>query len=246
MDEVFGEDNFISQIPFKTSPGNTTASLPPCSDYLLWYAKSHINLKFRKLLLAKDSATTQGASFDLLELIDGSVRRITSQESANPSLIPIDARPFRWADPRRKGASESAMFSFSFQGTEFIPGKGMTWKTTYNGLIALLRSARLGQKGSQLQYRRYIDDFPCTELLNVWSDTMNSFLKRNYVVQTNDLVIQRCLLMATDPGDLVLDPTCGSGTTAYVAEHWGRRWITFGFVSTTYTLFIEPRTSSHR
>jgi adenine-specific DNA-methyltransferase len=102
----------------------------------------------------------------------------------------------------------------------------MTWKTTPVGMERLKALGRLGKKGNQLNYKRYLDDFPATELLNVWTDTMNSFAKRTYVVETNTLAIQRCILMTTDPGDLVFDPTCGGGTTAFVAEQWGRRWIT--------------------
>lgn len=226
MDEVFGKMNFISQISFKTSPGDTTKHLPPCLDYLIWYGKNKSNTKFRKLLLPKSAATSQGSSFDWIENRDGICRALTKKEKDNPHLIPEGSRLFRWADPRRKGSSESARFGYEFNGEMFFPGHGMTWKTTKEGLDKLKSLNRLGKKGNQLNYKRYLDDFPATELLNVWTDTMNSFMQRNYVVETNPLVVIRCLLMATDPGDLVLDITCGSGTTAYVAEQWGRRWIT--------------------
>jgi len=226
MDEVFGARNFISQISFKTSPGDTTNYLPPCLDYLVWYAKDKHALKFRKLFLNKELGYGQGTSFDWVDVTNGVSRPMTSDEKIDPTILPRNCRPFRWADPRRKGSSETAKFRYSFESHDFLPGVGMTWKTSPKGLDKLGISGRLGKKGNQLNYKRYLDDFPLTEMLNVWTDTMNSFAKRDYVVQTDTKIIQRCLLMTTDPGDLVLDPTCGSGTTAYVAEQWGRRWIT--------------------
>jgi adenine-specific DNA-methyltransferase len=225
LDEVFGSKNFISQISFKTSPGDTTRYLPPCLDYIIWYSKNKLNLKFYKLFLEKIAGEAQGTSFDWIELENGEIRPLTKFEKENISSIP-NGRLFRWADPRRKGSSESAQFEYTFEGEIFTPGPGMTWKTTIEGLNKLCKANRLGKKGKQLNYKRYIDDFPATELLNVWVDTMNSFMQRSFVVETNPLVIERCLLMSTEPGDLVLDITCGSGTTAFVAEKWGRRWIT--------------------
>lgn len=225
LNEVFGESNFVSQISFKTSPGDTTKYLPPCLDYLIWYAKDKSKLKFRKLFLEKIGGEAQGASFDWIELADGTSRPLTKIEKENSTLVP-QGRLFRWADPRRKGTSESAQFSYEFNGEIFNPGSGMTWKTTQQGLDRLNAQKRLGKKGSQLNYKRYLDDFAATELLNVWTDTMNSFMQRNYVVETNPLVVERCIHMGTDPSDIVLDITCGSGTTAYVAEKLGRRWIT--------------------
>ncbi|MCL4707976.1 site-specific DNA-methyltransferase [bacterium] len=226
MDQVFGEKNFISLISIKTSPGDTTDYLPPCLDYLLWYAKDISRTKFRKLYLEKSLGVAQGESFDWIELADGSCRLMTEEESRNSIHLPAGSKPFRWADPRRKGSSETAKFEYEFEREIFTPGPGMTWKTSPQGLDRLKECKRLGKKGKQLNYKRYLADFPCTELLNVWIDTMNSFLKREYVVETNPKIVQRCMLMTTDPGDLVFDPTCGSGTTAYVSEQWGRRWIT--------------------
>lgn len=225
LDEIFGSKNFISQISFKTSPGDTTRYLPPCLDYLIWYSKDKLKLKFFKLFLEKIAGEAQGTSFDWIELEDGTARPLSKFEKENPSSIP-KGRLFRWADPRRKGSSESAQFQYLFEGKSYVPGPGMTWKTTIQGLDNLNKAKRLGKKGNQLNYKRYLDDFPATELLNVWIDTMNSFMQRNFVVETNPLVVERCLLMSTEPGDLILDITCGSGTTAYVSEKWGRRWIT--------------------
>lgn len=224
LEEIFGSFNFVSQISFKTSPGDTTSFIPPCLDYIVWYSKNKEKLKFRKLFLTKIIGAAQGTSFDWVEFDDGTIRALTTQEKNEPNLV--NGKFFRWADPRRKGNSESAKFEYEFNNEIFTPGPGMTWKTTYLGLKNLEINNRLGKKGKQLNYKRFLEDFPATELLNVWIDTMNSFMQRNFVVETNPLVIQRCLLMSTDPGDLVLDITCGSGTTAFVAEQWGRRWIT--------------------
>lgn len=225
LSEVFGSNNFVSQISFKTSPGDTTKYLPPCLDYIVWFAKSKDNLKFRKLYLPKDAGEGAGSSFDWIELIDGVCRPLTKFEKENSTALP-NGRVFRWADPRRKGNSETAQFSYEFEGITYTPGNGMTWKTTREGLNRLKALNRLGKKGNQLNYKRYLDDFPATELLNVWTDTMNSFMQRNYVVETNPSVIERTVLMSTDPGDLILDITCGSGTTAFCSEKLGRRWIT--------------------
>lgn len=225
LNEIYGESNFISQISFKTSPGDTTKFLPPCLDYLIWYAKDRTKLKFRKLFLEKVAGEAQGSSFDWIEFDDGTSRTLTKSEKENSSILP-KGRLFRWADPRRKGTAESAQFLYEFNNEVFTPGTGMTWKTTQLGLDRLKVQNRLGKKGNQLNYKRYLDDFPATELLNVWTDTMNSFMQRNYVVETNPLVVERCILMATDPSDIVLDITCGSGTTAFVAEKFGRRWLT--------------------
>ena len=218
LDEIFGADNFISQISFKTSPGDTTALIPPCSDYILWYSKDRTRLKAKKLYLDKSDSGSELSSYDkYYDPVSG----VISDSNISGSMT-----PFRWADPRRKGTSEAAMYSFDAFGASHKPAAGMTWKTSAEGLTRLLKAERLGIKGSQLNYMRLLSDYPVTELLNVWTDTMNSFLKRRYIVETNPLVIQRCMHMATEPGDLVLDPTCGSGVTAYVAEQWGRRWVT--------------------
>jgi adenine-specific DNA-methyltransferase len=224
-DEVFGPENFMSQISFKTSPGDTTNYLPPCLDYIVWYVKDKQKTKFRKLYLPKQKGDVNASSFDWIELQDGTSRSLTIEEKKDPKSIP-SGKLFRWADPCRKGTSESARFEFEFNGEVFKPAPGMTWKTTHEGLSRLEQAGRLGKKGSQLNYKRYIDDFPATELLNVWTDTMNSFMQRHYVVETNPLPVQRCILMTTDPGDLVMDITCGSGVTAFVSEKYGRRWIT--------------------
>ena len=225
LNEVFLAKNFVSQISFKTSPGDTTRYLPPCLDYIIWYAKDKKQLKYRKLFLKKEFGDQYTTSFDCIELPNGTSRALTSEEKKNANIRP-QGKIFRWGDPRRKSTSPSSVFEYKFDGEVFSPGAGMGWKTDKNGLDNLRMAGRLGKNGSQLNYKRYLDDFPYTELLNVWTDTVNSFLKRTYVVETNPLIIQRCMLMSTDPGDLVLDPTCGGGSTAFVAEKWGRRWIT--------------------
>jgi adenine-specific DNA-methyltransferase len=224
LDEVFGRENFMSLISFKTSPGDTTKYLPPCSDYLVWYSKQKQSAKYRKLFLPKNADDNSANSFDWIELKNGTCRPLTKAEKSNKSSL--DGRLFRWADPMRKDVSATGNYSYEFEGVIYNPKPGMHWRTSKQGLDNLLKANRLGKKGNQLNYKRFLDDFPATELLNVWIDTMNSFIQRKYVVETNPAVIQRCMLMSTDPGDLVLDITCGSGTTAYVAEQWGRRWMT--------------------
>ena len=242
--EIFSADNFVSQISFKTSPGDTTKYLPPCLDYIVWYAKDKKKLKYRKLFLAKEFGGQYSSSFDWIELPDGSCRVLTTRERKNPTLIPA-GKIFRWGDPRRKRSSAAFDFAYRFDGQDFSPGPGMNWKTTKEGLDRLNKAGRLGRKGDQLNYKRYLEDFPYTELLNVWTDTVNSFLKRRYVVETNPLVIQRCLLMSTDPGDLVLDVTCGSGNTAFVAEKFGRRWITCDTSRIAIALARQKMLTSH-
>ena len=128
----------------------------------------------------------------------------------------------------RDTGPDSAMgFSYVFQGSSFVPSRGRGWTTTQSGLDRLARAGRIGRSGESINYKRYFADAPVFETYNIWDDTQSgSGMEKTYVVQTNVKVIDRCILMTTDPGDLVLDPTCGSGTTAYVAEQWGRRWIT--------------------
>ena len=228
MDEVFGEENFYRLIVFRKTAGDTTAFLPPMADYILWYAKSIESVKARNLFTPKELGIGTGTQYDWVESEDGTDRRkMTKEERENPRLLPSDSEPFTVADLKRDGASNTATFVYQYRGRMFHPGATKQWKTNSNGIRRLDRNDWLMPKGEHLRYKRYFRDFPVTQLANVWTDTGTGiFTDRIYVVQTSNLVIQRCILMTTDPGDLVLDPTCGSGTTAYVAEQWGRRWIT--------------------
>ncbi|WP_218146292.1 site-specific DNA-methyltransferase [Geodermatophilus ruber] len=229
MDEVFGSENFCSQISFvKTSSANSpTASVNvvgAVTDYILWYAKDASLLKYRQLFKRKELDGVGGGQYRLVEEPDGTRRRISPDEIRNPAKGLKVLRPDQMTSA---GIGATTTFPFEFEGRSFTPGNGH-WKTTRNGMDSLANAHRLMVVGNTLCYVRYLDDFPVFPMTNTWDDTVASGFgdPKLYVVQTNSKVIERCMLMCTDPGDLVLDPTCGSGTTAYVAEQWGRRWIT--------------------
>ena len=225
MDEVFGSENFVSLITFKTTSGFTQATaLPRDGNYLLWYANRLQSLKYRPLYRERTLADDIGARYRRIELPDGTRRPMTAAERGNPP----EGRVYRHDNLTSQGATLSGTVPFEFDGTSFHPGAGSHWKTTINGLSRLEAARRLAAPTkNSLAYVRYLGDFPVTEFSNTWLDTQTGAFTDDkvYVVQTNTKVIERCLLMTTDPGDLVLDPMCGSGTTAYVAEQWGRRWI---------------------
>ncbi len=213
MDEVFGDTNLVSSIAFKKTSGTGSHFLENIYDYALWYAKDLSRMKYRQPLAEKGSALleTQYTGSDEL-------REIAQQK---------DPR-FMADNMSSQGASEAGTYPFSYQCQEFSLPPNTHWKASRAGMPRLAMSGRLIGIGQRLRYRRYADDYPVVTFSNSWDDTIVSGYAdpKVYVVQTSTKVIQRCLLMATDPGDLVLDPTCGSGTTAYVAEQWGRRWIT--------------------
>ena len=231
LDEVFGAENFISLITFRKTSGATGDFLPGTVDYLLWYAKDRGQAKYRRLYKTKAVGFDDGAAYRNVE-IAGERRVMTAGERANPSLIPPEARVFRYDNltsqsaGREKGEGAASWFEVEAEGRTFTPGRSR-WKTNEDGMKRLLLAERVGVTGDTPKYIRYIDDFAAYPLDNSWNDTVVAGFgdPKVYVVQTNTKVVQRCLLMTTDPGDLVLDPTNGSGTTAVVAEEWGRRWI---------------------
>jgi len=228
MDEVFGAENFCSVIGFSKTTSATTKLLGSVEDYLLWYAKDVSRVKYRQLYLDKSLTHAPSAGYGSIELRDGTRRRLTAQEIENPNLVPEGSRVFALSDlTSQRPAQGTDVREFEFKGNVYKPGKG-TFKTDMSGLNRLAEANRLEPAGNTLRYVRYFDDFPVYPLNNSWDDTgvAGFAADKLYVVQTSSKVIQRCLLMTTDPGDIVLDPTCGSGTTAYVAEQWGRRWIT--------------------
>jgi adenine-specific DNA-methyltransferase len=234
MDEVFGAENSVGVIAFAKTSGSTGDFLPSTADYLLFYAKDIERLKFRQPYVEKTSASELGSPYQMLELRDGTRRRMTADEKSNLTQVPEGARRYRLDNlqsqsmGREKGEGAACWFPVKFKGQEWLPGQRSRWKTNEEGMQALLNAKRLDSTESGLYYVRYLDDFPVQPVANVWDDTSIAGFASDklYVVQTSTKVIQRCLLMTTDPGDLVLDPTCGSGTTAFVAEQWGRRWIT--------------------
>jgi adenine-specific DNA-methyltransferase len=225
LDEVFRSSSFVGAITFKKTSSASGDGLAGVVDYILWYAKNRERLKYRQLYHAKSVGGLGGGQYTWLETASGDRHRASPQElqSAPPGcrfFTPdqlTSQRPAQGVDLR----------TFRVDGHDFTPGQG-TFKTDERGMSALKAARRLLPIGNTLRYVRYMNDFPAFPLTNLWDDTVTSGFAdaKTYVVQTNPTVVERCVLMTTDPGDLVVDPTCGSGTTAFVAEEWGRRWIT--------------------
>jgi len=228
MDEVFGEDNYVSMISFRTTTGLAQAVLDKSCDYILWYAKSYENLKYRQLFKEKGIEDDTGGRYRLVQFSDCTRRSLNASERGEPSILPEGAHIFRRDNLTSQSGGESLSFKINFHGMNFNPGKGY-WKTNFEGMERLKKADRLSNPTEKsIQYVRFLSDFPLSTFNNVWTDTQTGAFTdpKLYVVQTNTKVVQRCILMSTDPGDLVLDPTCGSGTAATLAEQWGRRWIT--------------------
>ena len=224
MDEIFGPENFVSLITFRTKIPLKATNLAGISDYLIWFAKDIKKFKFRKLFLPRKIG--MNSQFTNIELSDGTRRKLTKEEKNNPEQIPKNSRLFTSMDLVSTGRTESCVFDFELDGKTYSPSSGKSWKTNPEGMKKLLENNRVMVFGTVPRYVFYHDDYPVEEITNLWSDTQGASNKK-YAVQTSEKVIQRCVLMTTDPGDLVIDPTCGAGTTAFVCEKWGRRWITF-------------------
>jgi adenine-specific DNA-methyltransferase len=209
LDDVFGGDNFCSLISVKKTSGLGATLLQTTQDFILWYAKDRPSVKYRQLFTDK----TEAAEDDSHYTTDLNGRRVTFSDLT-----------------AQNNEVESCLYEYSFEGELFRLPKGRQWKTTEAGMDRLAGAGRLVRAGGSIRYRRYVDDFPASPTTDTWHDIGGSVQSRSdpkiYAVQTGTVPVRRCLLMTTDPGDLVLDPTCGSGTTAYVAEQWGRRWIT--------------------
>ena len=222
MDEVFGDENFISMIAFKTSVPLGSTYVPGILNYLIYFAKNKNNLKFKRLFLPKLEGY---GAYNSILLPNGKIRSISVKEQNSRELIPKDVRYVFNLSMLSAGRTVSCVYDAKMNGQLFEPGGGKSWKTNNSGLDRLIKAERIYPTISTVRYILFHNDYPVSELTDNWNDS-SAASDKNYVVQTNDLVIQRCILMATDPGDIVLDPTCGSGTTAYVSEQWGRRWIT--------------------
>lgn len=222
MDEVFESKNFIAEITCKVSSGTQQKKGPRrISDFILWYSKDRESGKFRRLYIEKTLG--EESTFKRVELEDGTRRSMTKSEQNNPSLLPSHSRPFRSLPLHSQGAGDNQRREFA--GELWRIPNTRHWTYAQDGFVRLCRADRVQVGKSALEAIYYFDDSGVSEITTTWSDT-GPEIHKNYVVQTSPKIIERCILMTTDPGDLVLDPTCGSGTTAYVAEGWGRRWIT--------------------
>jgi adenine-specific DNA-methyltransferase len=230
MDEVFGSDNIISQISFSKTSTTTGNFLPNTADYVLWYGKDIGHTKYRSLFVEKAVGGVGAGKYDQVETEDGTRRTLIASERQDPALLPQGAKVFRLdnlTSPRIRDA-RTGYYPVKVGSREFLPRQG-EWKTNRDGMERLKLARRVQVTRDSLSYVRFIEDFPAYGLTNIWADIGGIQSRADpkiYAVQTATTVVERCLLMTTDPGDLILDPTCGSGTVAYVAEQWGRRWIT--------------------
>jgi adenine-specific DNA-methyltransferase len=229
LDEVFGSENFVSQIVFAKTVSATDSYTSGVADYILWYARSREQVKYRELFISKEVGGAGGGEYRFIETETG--ERITATEARERGA---SGRAYRLDNltsqslGRAKGEGASSWFPVELGGNSFKPPMQSRWKTNESGMRNLIAVDRIAARRNSLSYVRYLDDFPAMAVTSLWTDTVIAGRPGDkiYVVQTSPKVIERCLLMTTDPGDLVLDPTCGSGSAAYVAEQWGRRWIT--------------------
>ncbi|RFB98000.1 site-specific DNA-methyltransferase [Rhizobium leguminosarum bv. trifolii] len=235
MDEVFGEENRVIEIVFAKTVGQTSEFIPGITDYCLWYAKRRTHTKFRPLQKEKMLGGEGTTGYRFVERGPFDWRPLSADEKAGLTPPPTDGRLVAIGDlssqrqGRAAGEGSAMGFPIDFQGSKFRPAGARGWSTTKDGISRLSRANRMYSSGTGIGYVRYLDDYRTMPLTNIWSDTVGQSQyggSKVYVVQTGLKVVERCIMMTSDPGDLVLDPTCGSGTTAYVAEQWGRRWIT--------------------
>lgn len=227
LDEVFGPENFVSQIAFSKTSSATVLLLPSTVDHIMWYARKRDTVKYHELFATKTAGGAGGSKYDQAEARSGF--------RASVSQLDDDARIFRLDNitsqsvGREKGEGSACWFPVELGGRSFLPSMRNRWKTNQEGLGRLLNAERVAITGDTMGYVRFLEDFPAFTISDMWMDIGGIQSRADpkvYVVQTATEAVKRCMLMTTDPGDLVLDPTCGSGTTAYVAEQWGRRWIT--------------------
>jgi adenine-specific DNA-methyltransferase len=229
LDEVFGDSNFIAQIIFKTTSNLGGAHFGGSGDYLLWFAKDRRSVKYRQLFTKSGLEQDVGNRYTRVQTERLERRRMNPAERRHEATALADVRVYRHDNLKSQSGGRTTSFDYEYEGILFRKGKKGYWKTNVVGMDRLARAWRLGYPTERsLAYVRFIDDFPVTPLSDLWTDTQTGAFTADkvYVVQTNTKVVERCLLMATDPGDLILDPTCGSGTAAHIAEKWGRRWIT--------------------
>ena len=238
MDEILGPEQFMSLISFRTKIPLNAAFLPNIADFLIWYAKDKGKIKFRRLFTKRDFGTDTQFSNALLK--DGSVVRASEVPDSETGAV----RYFRHTDLMATGYTESCHFEFYLDGKRAYPNPATSWKTTPQGVERLTAAGRLRWQRTVPAYKFFADDYPVMQITNQWTDTQGA-IGKSFAVQTATKVIERCILMTTDPGDLVFDPTCGSGTTAYVAEEWGRRWITCDTSRVAVTLAKQRLMTAH-
>ncbi len=254
MDEVFGANNFVSLVTFSKTTGATVVLLPGTADYVLWYAKNKECVKYRRLFSLKSLGGDGAGKYDQVELLDGKRRPMNVEEKGDAKRLPAGSKAYRYDNlmsqsvGREKGEGAASWFPVRLQDREFKPNIRNRWKTNEDGMAKLLMARRVEITGDSLSYVRFIDDFPAFPITNAWMD-IGGIQSRSdpkiYVVQTANTAIQRCMLMTTDPGDLAFDPTCGSGSTAYVAEQWGRRWVTCDTSRVAVTLAKQRLMAAH-
>ena len=228
MEEVFGVENFIAEIVVEKTQGSTSDFVSSVSDYVLWACKNKANGKYRQLLFRKAIGETGATGYTFAENQETwEIRTLGRNEIANPRLIPKHEWPLDGTPLVSQSGGDNSRLPVLLDGKSYVPRAGF-WKTGQTGFSRLISARRIVNFGNRLEYKRFLEDYPVYPMNNLWLGTgERGFVgDKIYVVQTAAEVIKRCVLMTTDPGDLVLDPTCGSGTTAYVAEQWGRRWIT--------------------
>jgi len=224
MDEVFGYENFMSMITVRVKGMPFGAKhLENMYDHIVWYAKDISKVKYRQIFSTREIT----GEYSFVEEKNGSRRKLNDEEKKNIKNVPKDARLFCRLDTYSSGYTPTCIYDVEFEGKVYKPETGKSWKTTKQGMELLIVKKRIMNLGSKLYFINYFDDYPVSLLTNHWNDTSGGFSEaKKYVVETNPKVIARCMTMCTDPGDLVFDPTCGSGTTAYVSENLGRRWMT--------------------
>ncbi|MGM4892060.1 site-specific DNA-methyltransferase [Tardiphaga sp. 839_C3_N1_4] len=235
LDEIFGSKNFVCMITAQKTTGagsfaGGTDVLASLNDYVLWYCRSLEAVKYRQLFIEKAIGGLGATLYTQVALPDGTVRPMSKLERRGIIDLPPGTRPFGVDNltSQTTRVGQTTVFPVEVSGSSFLPRSG-GWKTNRTGMARLQLANRIAKGGNSIGYVRYVDDFPAFPLANNWTDTVGQNQyggDKVYVVQTATKIVERCILMATDPGDLVLDPTCGSGTTAMVAEQWGRRWIT--------------------
>ena len=228
LDEVFGSENFCAEITIVKTAGQSTDLIASVCDYLLWYAKKKADTKFRQPYRQKVTNGGNVGHYTWISLPDGVLRTLQTDEKNDLSLLPKDSKLYAPTSLTSQGATSTGSGNFEHMNKNYLCGMGNHWKTHTEGMRKLAKTGRIHVARNSIRYIRYLTDFPAIPYANFWDDTATGNFTEDkiYVVQTATKIIERCLLMTTDPGDLVLDPTMGSATTAFVAEQWGRGWIT--------------------